>query len=359
VRDRLVHRLAHRLVHRLARRLATARGTATATGGLVAATLVAQAALAPASSAATEAGTGLPGGRPTYVVSVMDGKAGALAVRLATYEFSTSGTVTEKYWAWSQNSISGTGNARWTKAASGYRTTGCRYACPVRTPYGFQKGAAPHSFTGRWSMESPTVLAIRWAPSYPVERWRLDTSKAGIVGLKLLSARNGGRGWGVGSRASARTGVPLSRVYASRWITGPFAENAYSPTTKDSWIGWSAQDYKLCSTGTCMQGTKMTAANRNAWYHSYFAANPASDGRKVFWNNQTGVVQHLESANSPCISSGGGHTNALLQALDDNGQFVGFVGVEASLNSRKYGQAVVAAYAMLSPSLLPAIGASA
>jgi hypothetical protein len=107
-----------------------------------------------------------------------------------------------------------------------------------------------------------------------------------------------------------------------------------------------------------MQSRAMTDSNRSNWYHSYFAANAAVDGRKVYWNNQRGVVQQLENPNTTCISaSGGGHTNALLQAIDDNGQFVGFVGVEASLNQKKYGQAVVAAYAMLTPSLLPAIGA--
>jgi hypothetical protein len=299
----------------------------------------------------------LPDGRRTYVMATMDGTPEALAVRLATYEFSTNGTVTEKYWAWKQNGISGKGNVSWTKPSSGYKTYGCRYACPVRTPVGFQKGAKPHVFTGRWSMESATVLSIKWSPSYPVERWRLDPSRPGIVGARLLTARGTAYGWGVGSNASATAGVSLSSVYASNWITGPFAENSYTPTTRVMTVGWSAQDYSLCPGGTCLQGTSMTDSNRSNWYHSYLAGNPAADGRKNYWNNQRGVVQQLENPNTTCISaSGGGHTNALLQALDDNGRFVGFVGVEASLNQKKYGQAVVAAYAMLTPSLLPAIG---
>jgi hypothetical protein len=301
---------------------------------------------------------GLPGGRRTYAIAMMDGTPQSLAVRLATYEFSTTGTVTEKYWAWKQNGISGKGNVSWTKPSSGYKTFGCRYACPVRTPVGFQKGAKPHVFTGRWSMESATVLAIKWSPAYPVERWQLDASRPGIVGARLLSARGAAYGWGVGSNAPAAKGVSLSTVYAANWITGPFAENAYTPTTRLLSVGWSAQDYTLCPGGTCMQGRSMTAGDRSTWYHSYFAANAAVDGRKVYWNNQRGVVQQLENPNSFCISaSGGGHTNALLQAIDDNGRFVGFVGVEASLNQKKYGQAVVAAYAMLTPSLLSAIGA--
>ncbi|HEY6795702.1 MAG TPA: hypothetical protein VI248_13570 [Kineosporiaceae bacterium] len=310
---------------------------------------------APAPASAAE----LPLGRRTYVVSLMDGRPGALAVRLATYVFGTDGTVTERYWAWRQDGVSGTNNVRWTKPSSGYTTLGCPHACPVRTPVGFQSGVAPHVWRGRWWMESGEVLAIRWTPTYPLERWQLDDGQPGIVGARLIGGRTGALGWGVGSNAPADRGLPLSTIYApGRWITGPFAENAYTAQTLHLSIGWSAADYRLCGSGRCMQGTRMTAADRRTWYHSYFAANPIRDGRKVYWNNQTGVVQQLENPTTECISaSGGGHTNALLQALDDDGQFVGFVGVEASLNQRKAGQDVVAAYAMIDPAKLSAIGA--
>lgn len=330
-------------------------GKALAAGALGVAALLTLVVLAPAGQAATAQ---VPGGKANWVMAMMDGRPQALAVRLATYQFSTNGTVTERYWAWSQNSISGKGNVSWTKPYSGYRTAGCRYTCGIRTPVGFQKGARPHTYTGRWTMESASVLRITWSAGY-AERWQLDTSHPGVAGATLLSARGGGHGWMMGSNASLTRGVSLAEVYQSGWITGPFVENAYSPTTRVSWIGWSSRDYTLCATGTCLQGTKMTGRDRAQWYHSYFAGNPAVDQRKNYWNNQTGVVQQLENSTSVCISaSGGGHTNALLQILDDDGRFVGFVGVEASLNQRTYGQAVVAAYAMVTPSLLPAIGSS-
>jgi hypothetical protein len=321
--------------------------------------LFVQLGTAPAAPAAPAGAVGLPGGKRVYTIAMMDGKPQALAVRVAIYEFSLSGIVTERYWAWTQSGISGSGNASWTKTPSGYRTTGCRYTCPIRTPIGFQKTVSPRVYIGKWSMESSSVLTIKWSPTYPTERWRLDTSQPGLVGAQLLNARYTAYGWGIGSNTSASQGVSLSTVYNSPWIAGPFVENAYSPINKSSWIGLSAQDYALCNGGTCLQSTAMTDTNRTKWYHSYFAANPAVDGRKVYWNNQTGVVQQLESPKTSCISApGGGHTNALLQALDDDGRFVGFVGVEASLNQRKYGQAVVAAYTMLMPSLLSVIGAS-
>ena len=309
---------------------------------------------APATASAAE----LPLGRATYVVSMMDGRPGFFAVRLATYSFTADGRVTERYWAWRQDSITGKGNVSWSKPSSGYTTAGCLRACPVRTPFGFQKGVAPHVYTGRWSMTAGSVLAIHWTPLSPAERWQLRDTGEGVVGAHLISGSAAAVGWGFGSNAPANRGLSIGDIYGTgRWITGPFAENAYSATTKHQSIGWSAADYALCSTGRCMQGRGLTGPDRRAWYHSYFAADPAVDGRKVYWNNQTGVVQHMEDPNRVCISaSGGGHTNALLQALDDDGDFVGFVGVEASLNQRKYGQDIVASYAMTDPTMLAAIG---
>jgi hypothetical protein len=328
----------------------------TAVLGVLAGCALTQAAVQPTAAQASN----LPGERSTFVVTTMDGKANALVVRLATYTFSVKGTVTERYWAWRQDGISGKGNVRWTKPGSGYTTSGCLHSCPVRTPVGFQKGAAPNVFTGHWSMDSAHELSIRWTPRYPVEHWHLDSSQPGIVGARLTSGGATARGWALGSNASASRGLSLATIYQdSSWITGPFAENTYATATKHASIGWSAADYRLCATGRCLQSRKVSGADKRSWYSSYFAADPAVDGRKVYWNNQTGVVQQMENPGSVCISaSGGGHTNALLQALDDDGHFVGFVGVEASLNQRKYGQDIVAAYTMMVPSMLSAIGES-
>jgi hypothetical protein len=336
------------------RRSVLRRLTASLTAGAAAtAALLGVGQTAPATASA------LPFGRKTFVVSMMDGRIGALAVRLATYSFSADGTVTERYWAWRQDQIKGDGNTRWTKPSSGYVTAGCIHRCPVRTPYGFQKGASPHTYTGHWSMQSSSVLAIRWSPSHPPERWRLDAGQPGIVGAKLIPGGPNEIGWGVGSNAGANSGVSLAGIYGSSagWITGPFAENVYNTSTLHSSIGWSRQDYALCASKRCMQSRKVTGSILANWYSSYFAGDPAVDGRKDYWNNQTGVVQQMENPGSVCISaSGGGHTNALLQALDDNGRFVGFVGVEASINQRKWGQDIVAAYAMMRPEMLSAIG---
>jgi hypothetical protein len=66
---------------------------------------------------------------------------------------------------------------------------------------------------------------------------------------------------------------------------------------------------------------------------------PSGLGRRAFWQHQ---VQGSDGDVGTCFGSGGGHTVALLQALDDAGHFAGFVGAEASLNGRSLHNAVVA-----------------
>lgn len=290
----------------------------------------------------------LPGGKANYVVSVIGGPVNATAVRLGTYRFLTDGRVVEEVWSWRQNSISGKGNTSWTKPSSGYRTSGCRYNCPIRTPVGFQSGKHGGTLTGRWTVSGSTVT-ITWSTNSS-ERWTVDTSMSGVAALSLQHSDSQVRGWALGSNASLNQGVTMRTLYSAQRFYGPLAENAYGSATKFSHIGFAYADYNVCSTGLCLQGKSVTAANKKTWFSSYWAANPAKDARKVYWNNQTGAVQQFEQPGSTCISaSGGGHTDALLQALDDSGRIIGVVGIEASLNQRKPGQAIVSSFAMVLP----------
>lgn len=303
----------------------------------------------PAPASTTASSRSLPGGKANYVVSVIGGQVNATGVRLATYAFRPDGRVVQEYWAWRQDRISGKGNAGWAKPASGYRTTGCLHNCPIRTPAGFQSGRRGTVITGRWSAVG-NRLTIRWGPLGTPERWTLDTGIAGVAGATLVSSHPQVRGWALGSNAALTRAVGIRGIYDAQRFYGPMAMNKYGSPTTMTRIGFAYQDYRPCSNGLCLQGRYVTAANKRTWFSSYWAANPARDGRKVFWNNQTGTVQQLEQPGSACISAGGGgHTDALLQALDDSGRIVGLVGVEASLNQRKPGQAVVGAFAMALP----------
>lgn len=312
-----------------------------AVGGLIGGSLT--------TAAPAEAVMALPGGRPAFVVSTMTGPVNKITVRVAMYQFRSSGVVTQQYWSWRQNMIKGKDQGYWTKPGSGYTTVGCTHACPIRTPVGFQSGRKGLKRSGRFWV-SRGVLTIRWSPKW-VEKWRVNTSQKTVTGLTLISTNRADRGWGLGSKQGLGRAVGIRAIHDAERFYGPFASNAYGRPTRYSNVGFSSNDYRLCGNGVCMQGKYVTASDKKSWYSTYWAANPAKDGRKVFRNHQTGVVQQMESPGSRCISRGGGHTEAMLQALDDRGRIIGLVGVEASLSQQRAGQAVVTAFAMVHPSV--------
>lgn len=299
------------------------------------------AVLAPPAQAA-----GLPGGRSTYVVAVMGGTNLHMYSKLATYQFATNGTVTQKYWYWRQDSVTGYNNSAWTKPASGYTTTGCRYACPIRTPIGFQRGTTPKSMAGIWRIDAYGHLYIKWtATAY--ETWILNSSQAGFVALTAMHAYNSQRiqrGWGFGSNAGQNQGVNMGTVHASTQLMGPLSHNYFGVPTRMFQQSLYFPNYQKCTNGVCLQSNENATANKSQRYHSYLAGNPAVDGRKVFWDHQTGAVQQTESPTSNCIGWRGGHVSAALQVIADNGKFLGLVGVEASLDRQAYQMAQVSAW---------------
>ncbi len=316
---------------------------------LLTAVLLPATLLGPPAAAAT-----LPGGRSTYVMTTFAGASNAYIVRLSMYMFSTTGTVTERYWAWRQDGIAGVEQAKYTKVATGYTTAGCLRACSIRTPVGFQPGGTPKTTSGTWYRDSYGRIVVRWGALY--ETWRLDASQAGFVSASIYNSnRTIRKGYGFGSNASPNVGVTRDSVYAATRLYGPIVQNNYAVPTTYSNVGFNFPDYNKCTGVRCLQGKAVTAADRRTWFNTYIAVNPTTDGRKNYWNFQTGTQQQLESPNTVCISNGGGHTAALLQVLDDSGRFRGYVGVEASLNRRAYGQAVVSSFVSVLPAMLPTL----
>ncbi len=297
-----------------------------------------------------QATAGLPGGRSTYVISAIGGPANHMYVRLATYRFATDGTMNEKVWSWRQDTIPG--NIAYEKPSSGYTTSGCLRVCPVRTPVGFQPGKTPITAYGHWHIDRYGHLVVNWSWG-AYETWRLDTSQSGFVGASIWNSNQAiVKAWGFGSNWNGG-GASIGQIYASGRLYGPLVQNAYADPTKYLNAGFHFPDYNRCSNGTCLQGKAVTAADKRTWFHTYIAGNPAQDGRKNFWNFQTGSVAQTEQPGTVCISAnGGGHTAAMLQVLDDAGRFRGWVGVEASLHQRYYGRAIVSGFTSVIPAML-------
>jgi len=283
------------------------------------------------------------------VVSTLTGRYNHLVVKIAQYTFATDGTVSQRYWTWKQDSVSGDGNAKYTKVPSGYVTQGCRFACPIRTPVGFQHGGAGLTGSGLWARRADGTISVSF-PGRSLELWQVRTSAS--LASMVLSRAGGNRGWALGSTASFSQAGTMTDFYNTTRIYGPGAENVYGATTFDKHVGFRNIDFTRCTSGTCLQVKGYASSDKRRWFHSYLATDPAADGRKMFWNVQTGAVNQMENPGSVCISvKGGGHTDALLQAIDDNGRLVGVVGVEASINQLKHAQAIVGSFAMLPLSL--------
>ena len=170
--------------------------------------------------------------------------------------------------------------------------------------------------------------------------------------LDIYSSSNIKHGYGFGSTGNFNTAVNLSAIKAfgnipmAGWSNNWAANDFYFSTTFTSSL------FTICSGNTNVMTGPETAPLICDRYHNYVAGNPVSDKRKVYWNHQLGSVGCAEQGytcpNSNCtqavISAGGGHTSALLQIIDDNGNFKGFVGTEASLSSHAYGNSVISSF---------------
>lgn len=305
---------------------------------------------ATAATAAPRSLAGLPGGRSTYVISAFGGTTNHMYARVATYQFATNGAMYERVWAWRQDSITG-GTAN-MKRYTGYTTSGCLRACPVRTPVNFQPAGAFITAYGTWYVDVYGHLIIHWSWG-AYEAWRLDASQPGFVGASIWSSNQAiVKAWGFGSNWQGG-GATMAGVSAADRLYGPLVQNAYGVPTQYISLGFHFPDYSRCTNGTCMQGKGVTAADKRTWYNTYLAGNPAQDGRKNYWNFQTGSVAQTEQPGTSCISSnGGGHTAAMLQVIDDSGRFRGWVGSEASLTQAYYGRAIVSSFASVISTML-------
>lgn len=286
------------------------------------------------------AATPLPGGKPNYVVAVIGGGLNAYFSRTAQYTFTagsgSTGTVSETFWYW--NMATFTGDASVNKVDTGYTSAGCN-SCHIRTPKGFQPSGTGSTLSGTYYLDVNGRAVIEWTGGQR-ETWTIATH-AGYAQLTLFNSNyNLLYGDGFGSTASFATGATRDDiagiVVSEVERTASYCSSGSCPSTNNGYIFTAsapvnfAADYIACSASPCLSLT-------NTAWRSIFAVDPAN-GRRVFWQHQN---QGVDGVTGPCFSSGGGHTWALLQAVDDSGAFVAMVGAEASLNARSDGNAVI------------------
>lgn len=279
----------------------------------------------------------LPGGRSNYVFTLMAARYNDAFSRLSTWVFRTDGTIEERYWLWRQTDAPVTTNVYAHRSPSGYTTAGCPKVCDVWTATSFLPGTSPTLRIGSWSYTPTGAVHIVWGGTiheyYNVTDHgtytRLELGQYNYANVSIVYGTAFGSNW------SLNSGVTMADVRAAGDLDFTLHSQNWDAVTQSvsGTVVWS--QYILCTIGSCMQGSNP------AVYHTYYANNPAVDGRKTYWYHQLASV----GGNANCADvTQGGHTQQMLQAIDDNGQFIGFVGAEASLLGRKYGGSIVNYY---------------
>ncbi|MGX7674166.1 hypothetical protein [Plantactinospora sp. DSM 117369] len=298
------------------------------------------AAMLPVTSARAAA---LPLGKANFTIAVGGLKVASTEnwVRLGQYTFSPDGTVSERHWHWSQR-------VRVARAYTEFTATNCADRdCRVATAGGYQSTGASKTLTGTYSVSGST-LRVNWSGGQ-WEEWTLTTKAGGALANVELSANNFGatHGFGNGSNAGWDARRPLSAIattdwsrYVHRYHLWKTSEASAAPyiDTGDGSPFW-LRSWNVCSGGQCIAGETGAAGTATATEYYIAPANsPTGHRRDTLWGWR---LKHAMDRGETCYT-GNSHVKPMLQVVDDNGVFHGWVGVEASLNQTVPAQGALA-----------------
>ncbi|MEU7874777.1 hypothetical protein [Dactylosporangium sp. NPDC049140] len=291
------------------------------------ATAVATAALpATARPASALPTAGAPAGLHRFVVAIGEVSASERTnwVRLGTYEFDDTGQVSEAHWHWTQRE-------RVTRSSTGVSASGCvARNCTVRTANGFQSAGAPNTLHGTYTATG-SLLRVTWDGTTGWEEWTISQPAPGkLAKLSFVDNSFGATvGFGYGSNAAWTTRAStqqLSMVDTSRLIHDYYLWKTDNGTPYvdhgDGSPFWN-RDWTPCAGGRCLGG--VTSGTQ------YYLSRPnttATDRRDTIWHWRT----VLADARGETCYTGNSHVKPMLEIVDSDGVFHGWVGVEASIN---------------------------
>ncbi|HEX3646775.1 MAG TPA: hypothetical protein VHV49_00020, partial [Pseudonocardiaceae bacterium] len=245
--------------------------------------------------------------------------------RLATYSFTESGTVSESHFHWSQQD-------RVSRSSTGVQGAGTNARdCVVQTGNGYQATSQPDHLSGTYTVTGST-LRITWTGN-GWEQWTVSTVAGGALAKLAFDGSSFGadRGFGYGSDAEWATHASMAQIAAAPWSTMIHTyylwktDDTHPTPYVDQGTGspfWYTS-YQVCTGGRCVGGSTSTA--------EYYISTPnttSNDRRDTLWHwfaaNADGRGEYCYTGNS--------HVKPLLQIIDNNGVFHGWVGVEASIN---------------------------
>lgn len=298
------------------------RRASTAAAMIVALLSTAVVAAAPATAGQL---TNAPGGMHRFVVTIGKVDPGVRTNwnRLATYSFTATNEVTESHWHWTQRE-------RVSRSYTGVTAANCNARnCNVQTGNGFHSASAPDRLHGTYTVNG-SVLRVTWDGGI-WEEWTVTLTAAGKLAKLTLRANSFGatHGFGYGSNAEWATRASMAQIAAADhnsfvhtyylWKTNAGTPYVDHGTGSPFWY----RSFAVCTGAKCVAGRTDKA--------QYYIAlpNPTATGRRdTLWHwftaNADGRGEYCYTGNS--------HVKPMMQIIDEDGRFHGWVGVEASIN---------------------------
>ncbi|MFI6346476.1 hypothetical protein [Streptomyces sp. NPDC050560] len=283
---------------------------------------------------------GLPLGKADFAIAVGDLRADSTHnwVRLGEYTFTPSGQVTERHWHWSNDT-------RVKRASTGFLASGCTTRdCTVLTAGGYQSTGASSTLSGTYTVTGDK-LRVTWSGG-DREEWTLTSKADGALAEVEFSASNYHvtHGFGAGSNAAWDARVPVGSLasldwsaYIHRYYLWKTSEASSTPYIDHAdgnpfWL----RDWKTCDSGQCIGGETSPGRPGATEYYISPARAPVGHRRDTLWG-----WRQANAAGKKCYT-GNSHVKPMLQVIDENGQFHGWVGVEGSISQTVPQQGVFA-----------------
>jgi hypothetical protein len=306
---------------------------------------------APAAAAA------LPGGKANFVVAI-----GSLSstsardnwVRLGDYQFSTDGLVRARTYLWWQRSPVAR-QSTGTKPDASCSTTRLAVGqtlvrtCNVMTAGGFMANPA-ETRTGRFTV-TDNRLNITWDIGQAwSEQWNITAhpdGKLARLDFAFNTLANYGYAYGSNAPLTARRAMESVKAY-----TGELKQDqvnwAHDKTTPTEGGAFTLPAFRSCSTTTwCLTYLAPNAVNacKNSGgcvgtggdsdigdrsLQNYIVQVSSGDRRDTHWHWCTCLTRNKNGTDREACYSGNSHVKPMMQIIDDDSGFRGWVGVEAS-----------------------------
>ncbi|RVX40729.1 hypothetical protein EDD27_3150 [Nonomuraea polychroma] len=298
----------------------------------------------------------LPGGKANYVVSLGSLKAGSRDnwVRLGTYQFSTDGTVRARTYLWWQRyptAREGTGAVPDGSCSTTRMPVGQTLVrnCEVRTAGGFMSDPG-ETRTGTFSV-SGDVLHITWNIGQAwSEQWNIvlrGDGKLARIDFRSNTLADYGYAYGSNAALTTRRAMPTVRAFSGTlrhdmitWTQdkiaptsgGAFNLGAYRTCTLTTWCLTYLQPN---STSACQAGggcpyTGGGSTINDSSLQNYIVQVSSRDRRDTHWHWCTCLTRNSDGTDREKCYSGNSHVKPMMQIVDDDGEFHGWVGVDAA-----------------------------